>query len=82
MPERPALGLWFLKGWGEGLGWGRIKAYGRGCPGLPGLVVTSFPSPQPNQQKSSVPLRHHGDCLPCLPAGHQAQCFALLELVS
>lgn len=42
-------------GLGEGVGCGSIKAYGQSCPGLPGLVVTSLPSPSP-ANKSPVCL--------------------------
>lgn len=47
-----ASGVWRL---GEGVNWGRIKAYGQSCPGLPGLVVTFLPSPSP-ANKSPVCL--------------------------
>lgn len=64
---------------GEGmLGVMTESASGQSCPGLPGPAVTSLPSPSPIQQKSSVSLSPWR--CPCLPAGQQAQLFALLEL--
>lgn len=50
-----SLGPLVSGGLGEGVYWGRIKAYGQSCPGLPGLVVTSLPSPSP-ANKSPVCL--------------------------